>query len=617
MDADEEGTHAGLAAHREQLIDPSVKRHGGRIVKLTGDGALAEFQSVVHAVQCAIEIQRGMAARNADIPTDEQIIFRIGVNLGDVITDNGDLYGGGVNVAARLESLAAPGGILISGTAFDHVDGRLDCDLEFVNEQRVKNIERPVRVYRVVLDDTEVRRPTRSFKRLGLIGVAAIVLVAAAGSYGVWQSTGGLNSKTNSQEVLDLPAGPAIAVLPFDNLSGDPGQEYFTDGVTEEIISRLAQYKEYLVFARNTMFKYKGEPVNIVEFADELGADYVVEGSVRRQTDSVRITAQLLDADSGGHIWSDSYDRGLTADNILDIQDEIATAIAHRIADSHGEINLRETARAENGRPNSLEGYECLLKFFAYERMVTLETHQAARQCLERTIKRDPESPNSWWPLASLYVDEMLDYPPGVRSEISSFDRAVAAGEEAVKLQPRSARAHAALSRALFFTGESQRARDEAETAIALNPNDAEVLGLAVEALTQTGMFNRGYDLLMKLKKLNPDHPDWMNYFIFFKYFVERDFDQAMFWIDKARSLDGWHWWTAHRAVTYCLMGEFDRGKKLIREVEKSKPNFKDIFWEEMKFFNPHPDSQVRVDLFLKGAAKCNWELPPREAERA
>jgi tetratricopeptide (TPR) repeat protein len=338
----------------------------------------------------------------------------------------------------------------------------------------------------------------------------------------------------------------------------------------------------------------------------------MVEGSVRRQANSVRISAQLLDAHTGGHVWSNSYDRDLTAGNILDIQDEIATEIALQIADSHGEINLRETARSERGAPHSLESYDCLLRFLAFERMVTLETHRTARECLERVVKNDPASPDSWWPLASLYVDEMLDYPPGVHAELSSFERAAAAGEKAVKLQPKSARAHAALSRALFFVGDSQRARDEAETAIALSPNDAEVFGLAVEAVSQTGMFQRAYDLIMKLKKLNPNYPDWMNYFIFFKYFVDRNFVEAARSIEEARALEGWHWWMAHRAVTYCLLGDVSKGKELVRKTLEIKPDFNDIFWKEMNFFNPHPDSKVRVDLFLEGAAKCGWDLPPR-----
>jgi TolB-like protein len=399
-------------------------------------------------------------------------------------------------------------------------------------------------------------------------------------------------------------------VLPFDNLSGDPNQEYFADGITEDIITRLAQYKEFLVYARNTMFQYKGKPVDIVAFAKKLGADYVVEGSVRRQADAVRISAQLVDAHTGGHVWSKSYDRALTAGNVLDVQDEIATAVALQIADSHGEINLRETARSERAGPRSMESYDCLLKFLNYERSSTFEAHSTARECLEQAIKNDPASPDSWWALASLYVDEMIGTGP--RSPLSSFQRAVAAGEKAVKLAPKSARAHAALSRALFFGGESQRARDEAETAIALSPNDAEVLGLAVEALSQTGMFQRAYDLIMKLRKINPNYPDWMNYFIFFRYFVERDFAQAVRSVEEARTLEGWHWWMAHRAITYCLLGNVAKGKDLVRQTLEAKPDFNGIFWTEMNLFNPHPDSKVRVDLFLEGAAKCGWDLPPR-----
>ena len=615
MAADEKGTHARLKALRQGFVEPKISEHSGRVVKLMGDGALVEFASVVDAVECAAAIQAGVAERHAELPEEQRIAFRIGINLGDVIADEGDIFGDGVNIAARLEGLAEPGGIVISGTAYDQVKNKLDVGFEFQGEQRVKNIAEPVRVYRIALDGATARLLAMAKpKRLSRVWAAAtgVVLVAAAGGFALWQWTGGPEPSAAADDVLVLPSGPSIAVLPFDNLSGNLEHEYFADGITEDIITRLAQYKDFLVYARNTMFQYKSNPVDIVTFAENLGADYVVEGSVRREADSVRISAQLLDAHTGGHVWSESYDRALTAGNILDIQDEIATAIAHQIGDPHGEISVRETARSGKGRPRTLESYDCLLKFFAYERLITLETHSTARECLERAIENDPAAPDSWWALASLYVDEMLDFPSGTRQASSSFERAVAAGEKVVKLAPKNARAHAALSRVLFFAGESQRARDEAETAIALSPNDAEVLGLAVEALSQTGKFQRGYDLVMKVKGLNPHHPDWMNYFIFFKYFVERDFAEAARWVESARSLEGWHWWTAHRAVTYCLLGNVAKGKDLVRQTLEIRPDFKDIFWEEMNFFNPHPDSKVRVDLFLEGATMCDWELPPR-----
>ena len=322
-----------------------------------------------------------------------------------------------------------------------------------------------------------------------------------------------------------MPLARRLPCSPSTTRPAIPQQEYFADGITEDLIAATCAVQSLLVYARNTMFQYKGKPVDIATLAKQLRADYVVEGSVRRQPDSVRINAQLLDGKTGGHVWSDSYDRALTAGNILNVQDEIATAIAHQISDPHGEISLRETTRSERSRPRSIELYDCLLKYYRYDRLPTVEHHSIARDCLERALKNDPALPNSWWPLSNLYIGEMLGF--GTRSELSSFERALAVAEKAVKLAPKSARAHAVHSRALFFVGESQRARDEGEAAIALSPNDAVVLGAAVEPLTQTGLFQRGYDLLMKLKKIDPNYPDYMNYFIFFKYFAERDFAQA------------------------------------------------------------------------------------------
>ena len=501
MGRDEVGTHAALQKHQDELIAPTIALNRGRIVKLMGDGLLAEFASVVDALSAALAIQRVMAERNAGIAVDQRIDFRVGINLGDVIAEKDDLFGDGVNIAARLEGLADPGGIVISGTAYDQVKNKLDVGFEFRGEQRVKNVADPVRVYRIALHGARARRMAiGKFKRGSWVwaatAVAVVALLAATGGFALWHWIGERQASVVGDDVLALPSGPAIAVLPFDNLSGDPAQDYFADGVTEDIITGLAQYKEFLVYARNTMFQYKRKPVDIVAFAKQLKADYVVEGSVQRQPESVRINTQLLDARTGGHVWSKSYDQALTGSNILDIQAEIATAIAVQIGDPHGEISLRELARSAKGGRRSMEGYDCLLKYFRYDRVPTVENHSIARACLEQAIKNDPTSPESWWPLANLYVDEMLGF--GTRSEISSFKRAVVVGEKAVKLAPKSARAHAVLSRALFFVGESQRARDEAETAIAMSPNDALVIGTAVEPLTQTGMFQRAYDLIMK-----------------------------------------------------------------------------------------------------------------------
>jgi len=296
MGVDEEGTLAALKAIRRELADPKIKEHRGRIVKTTGDGLLLEFASVVDAVRCAVDVQREMAERNADVPPDHRIEFRMGINVGDVIRDGRDIYGDGVNVAARLEALAAPGGICVSRVVRDQVRDKLELSFEDMGEQQVKNIARPVRVHRVVLGESPPP-------------------VASAGA-----------TEGSTKPSLALPDKPSIAVLPFQNMSGDPEQEYFADGMVEEIITALSRIKWLFVIARNSSFTYKGQPVDVTRVGRELGVRYVLEGSVRKGGNQVRITAQLIDAANGAHLWAGRFDGSL--ENVFELQDKVALNVA-------------------------------------------------------------------------------------------------------------------------------------------------------------------------------------------------------------------------------------------------------------------------------------------------
>jgi len=285
MGVDEEGTLAALKACRREIIDPKIAEHRGRIVKTTGDGALVEFASAVDAVRCAMDVQRGMAERNATIPEDRRIEFRIGINVGDIIIDEGDIYGDGVNIAARVESLARPGAICLSDDAYKQIKGKLAIDVSDIGEQHLKNIAQPVQVYSVRLDDAPV---------------------------------------------LAIPDKPSIAILPFENLSGDATQDYFADGVCEDIITELSRFSDLFVIARNSSFKYKGKAVDLRQVGRELGVRYALEGSIRREGSRVRITAQLIDSATGAHRWAEHYDRELK--DIFTIQDEVARTIAAILA---------------------------------------------------------------------------------------------------------------------------------------------------------------------------------------------------------------------------------------------------------------------------------------------
>jgi TolB-like protein/class 3 adenylate cyclase len=347
MGADEEGTLEGLKALRRELLDPKIAEHHGRIVKTTGDGVLVEFASVVDAVRCAVAVQQAMAGRNTSVPADKRIELRIGINLGDVIVEGDDIYGDGVNIAARIEALADPGGVFVSNTVHDHVRDRLPFVFEDLGEQQVKNIARPVRVYRV-RDVTAAKSPSAS-----------------------------------APPALPLPDKPSIAVLPFANMSGDPEQEYFADGMVEEIITALCRIRWLFVIARNSSFTYKGQAVDVKQVGRELGVRYVLEGSVRKAAGRVRITGQLIDTSTGAHIWADRFDGSL--DDVFELQDKIASSVAGVIEPA---LQAAETARLASRPTSDLTAYDLYLRAYAMF-WVSAQVPEAL-QLLEQAIERDP-----------------------------------------------------------------------------------------------------------------------------------------------------------------------------------------------------------------------------------
>lgn len=348
VEHDEAGTLSALKVLRREVIDPLLAEHQGRIVKLMGDGALVEFGSVVDAVACAVAIQKGVAENQADMPTERRIVFRIGVNLGDVIHEvDGDLYGDGVNIAARLQTLADPGGICISGTAYDHLQGKLDCDYEYLGERALKNMERPVRLYRPLSEGTPARTPSPR---------------------------------------LALPDRPSIAVLPFNAMSADPEQEFFSDGLTEDITTALSKLKGFFVIARNTMFTYKGKPEDVRVLGRELGVRYVLEGSVRKAADRIRVTAQLIEAATGSHLWAERYDGRL--DDIFVIQDEITASVVGRIGP---ELMAAEHARESRKPHQGLDAWECVVRAVFLCSQLSEESSRKMLPLLDRAIGLAPD----------------------------------------------------------------------------------------------------------------------------------------------------------------------------------------------------------------------------------
>ena len=381
MGIDEEGTHKDLKAHCHELVEPKIQQHRGRMIKNTGDGFLAEFTSVLDAVRCATEIQQGMILRNGKTPDERRIEFRIGVHQGDIIIDSGDIFGDGVNVAARLEGIADPGGICVSARVQEDVRGKLDLALDDIGEQRLKNIERPVRVYRILSE----------------------------------------NKATRPRPALALPDRPSIAVLPFQNMSGDPEQDYFADGVVEELITALSRFRQLFVIARNSSFTYKDRAADVKEVGRELGVRYVLEGSVRRAANRVRITAQLIDAQTGGHLWANRFDG--TPEDIFDLQDQVTTSVVGAIIPKLEEVEFN---RSKFKPTESLDAYDYYLRAMMYFNQWTDETIGKALDLFYKAIELDPEFASANGLAAWCYVRRKLSgwmKNPGEMAELERLAR--------------------------------------------------------------------------------------------------------------------------------------------------------------------------------------------------
>jgi adenylate cyclase len=461
MGADEEGTHERLKAHLGELVDPKIQEHRGRTVKNTGDGLLAEFPSVVDAVRCAVEVQRRMAEHNAGIPSEKRIEFRIGINLGDVIAEEHDIFGDGVNVAARLEALAEPGGICVSRVVRDQVRDRVDFAFEDMGEQEVKNIARPVRAYRV----REVS---------------------------VAKSPAALTSPS-----LPLRDKPSVAVLPFTNMSADPEQEFFADGIAEDVITALSRYPSLFVIARNSSFTYKGRSVDVKDIGRELGIRYVLEGSLRKVGNRIRVTAQLVAAETGKHVWAARYDRDLA--DIFAVQDEITEAVTIAIAPA---IADAEQQRAMRKPPGSLDPWAAYQRGLWHLGNATANDYKLAENFFRQAIDLDRYFPDAYCGLATADLRSATIFRTHDLAEAQSSAERLA--RFSVALDGNNAFAHSCLSFALFVVGDHRGALSEADRALALSPNLASGYFQRGTALIYSGRPQEGLRDLQRSLRLEP-----------------------------------------------------------------------------------------------------------------
>jgi TolB-like protein/class 3 adenylate cyclase len=502
MGDDEEGTLAALKAIRRQLVDPKIKEHRGRVVKTTGDGALVEFASVIDAVRCAVDVQRDMAERNAEIQAARRIEFRIGINVGDIIIDEDDIYGDGVNVAARLEALAEPGGICVSRVVRDQVRDKLDFIFDDKGEQQVKNIARPVRVYLI--------RPGEP---------AQSTAVAAA----------------PDTAPPPLPAKPSIAVLPFANMSNDPEQEYFADGIAEDIITSLSRLSGFFVIARNSTFTYKDRAVDVKTIARELGVRYVLEGSVRKAANRVRVTAQLVEGATGNHVWAERYDRELA--DIFAVQDEITETIVGAL---EPRLHVAEIIRAQHKVPSSLDAWDLVMQAMDRISRFTDADSRAAIALLDRAIAIDPGYARAYAHKAWLTIWRAFQGWDPMREAIATAGDSVAKGRQFDAGEPWVYVARIMVCTATLNGGEAVAA---ARKAIELNPNFAYGYSFLGVALAASGDGDAAIAAVDHAVRLSPRDllRDEFELFYAFAYFQKGDYAKAADFAAAAASLRPGH----------------------------------------------------------------------------
>jgi TolB-like protein/class 3 adenylate cyclase/cytochrome c-type biogenesis protein CcmH/NrfG len=454
MGQDEAGTLAALKARRKEVLRPLVAKYQGRIFKFTGDGVLVEFPSPVNAVQCAVDLQHGMAAANDGLSDDRRITLRIGVNLGDVMVEGNDLYGDGVNIAARLEALAEEGGILVSGTAYDHIKTNIKVKFVDLGIQSLKNIAEPVRVYRV----------------------SQTILI------------------TQSKGAMDRPS---VAILPFTNMSGDPEQQYFSDGITEDIITELSRFRELIVISRTSSFAFRAQAAPIAELARKLGAQYVVEGSIRKSGKRVRITAQLIDANGDKHIWAEHYDREL--EDIFQVQDDVVHRITGTLV---GRLEHERQERANRHSGNELRAYDIYLRAREHFFQWSMDDNRKAAELLETAIKIEPDYAAALALLSEVYHRDWHNgWSVDPEQDLSNSYRMAA---RAVELDDGDSRTHTSMGWVYLFTNELDRAKHHLDTALRLNPNDTRVLVYCSRHAVFDGKPEQGVEMIERALQLNP-----------------------------------------------------------------------------------------------------------------
>ncbi len=601
---DEAGTLAALKAHREQLIAPKVAERKGRIVKLMGDGLLVEFPSAVEAVQCAVEIQHMIGDRNADVPEENRIVYRIGINIGDIVVEDDDIFGDGVNVAARLEGLADPGGVCVRRNVRNQVRDKLDINFEELGEIAVKNIARPVRAFRVVLDDKAaalvtpvVQDAAKPVHRRWLVAAAVgVAFLLASGGVSWWQPWApDVEPASVERMAFPLPDKPSIAVLPFTNMSEDPEQEYFSDGITEDIITDLSKVSGLFVVARNSTFTYKGRAVEVRQVGRDLGVRYVLEGSVRKSGGRVRITAQLIDATTGHHVWAERYDRELT--DVFAVQDEVTQEIVSVLA---VKLSVEDEARLQRVARIDPDAYDLLLRGLALQRRYSRETLAESREYFEKAIAIDPGYARAHSNMGYTLVIDVFE--GWAEDREATLRKAEGHIEAAVRLDPKLPQVHFAHSSLYRIRRQLDESLVAIHKAIELKPNYAEGYAALAITLNYAGRTEEGLEAIQKAMRLNPFN-SFFDYWVLGQSYLHLErYDEAAIQFERVVEANP-QFLRGHLllAATYAHQGRIDDAEWEAQEALTLLP---EMTLRQRRAIVPYKN-QADIERYIEGLRKA------------
>jgi adenylate cyclase len=607
MREDEEATVRTLTECKA-LMSHLIESYRGRVVDSPGDNLLAEFASVVDALRSGVEIQRQLKAKNQELSENRRMEFRIGINLGDVIEEGGRIYGDGVNIAARMEGLAEAGGICVSGTVYEHVKDKVPMGYAYLGEQNVKNIREPVRVYRMLMEPEQAgkvigeKKPRRTQWRWVAAALAALVLVAGGLVWNVYWGAPRIEPASKEKMAFHLPDKPSIAVLPFDNMSDDPKQEFFSDGITEEIITALARSPHLFVIARNSTFTYKGKPVKVKQVAEDLGVRYVLEGSVRREAERVRITAQLIDALKGQHLWAERYDRETR--EIFALQDEITVKVMTAL---HVKLQAGDHVQVLGSGTKNLDAFLKAMEAREHMYRYTKEDNAMARKLYEEVIILDSRYALGYAGLGGTHINDI--WLGTSKSPKESLARGIQLGQKAIALDESNGMAHAALSYFYAMVRQYDKAVAHADKAVALDPNSSGVLFNAASALVFSGKLEEAIPLQQKALRLNPFGPSQYFNLLSVAYRMLGKDNEALEQARKAVERDQKNQFGyANLAAACILTGHEEEARAAAADLLKINPKFSLEQWGKAL---PYKD-QTQVDRTIESLRKAGLpEKPP------